>query len=196
MADTDNTNKVTQSDNTVENGDLAGRDVNKQTINIGRMSFGGKSQLQILYDKLEEEKKNTIGIAEMIEELQHFKSYAKNEEVIGLEKKLENGNRLNYLNFAERSKEKFSKKLLKNEHSETAQEIYAFLLAKVYRRYEDHIYPRLSEGHSEGFINQLVDEFIINPMEDLLGENLLRLYEDEISGMIYFLMGNCHIKWN
>lgn len=196
MADTDNTNKVTQSDNTVENGDLAGRDVNKQTINIGRMSFGGKSQLQILYDKLEEEKKNTIGIAEMIEELQHFKSYAKNEEVIGLEKKLENGNRLKYLNFAERSKEKFSKKLLKNEHSETAQEIYAFLLAKVYRRYEDHIYPRLSEGHSEGFINQLVDEFIINPMEDLLGENLLRLYEDEISGMIYFLMGNCHIKWN
>lgn len=196
MAGTDNTNEVTQSDNTVENGDMAGRDVNKQTINIGRMSFGGKSQLQILYEKLEEEKKNTTGITEMIEELQHFKSYAKDEEVIGLEKKLENGNRLNYLNFAERSKEKFSKKLLKNEHSETAQEIYAFLLAKVYRRFEDHIYPRLSEGHSEGFINQLVDEFIINPMEDLLGENLLRLYEDEISGMIYFLMGNCHIKWN
>jgi len=196
MAGTDNTNEVNQSDNTVENGDMAGRDVNKQTINIGRMSFGGKSQLQILYEKLEEEKKNTTGITEMIEELQHFKSYAKDEEVIGLEKKLENGNRLKYLNFAVRSKEKFSKKLLKNEHSETAQEIYAFLLAKVYRRFEDHIYPRLSEGHSEGFINQLVDEFIINPMEDLLGENLLRLYEDEISGMIYFLMGNCHIKWN
>lgn len=196
MTDNDNSNKVTQSGNTVESGDMAGRDVNKPTINIGRMSFGGKSQLQILYDRLEEEKKNNMGIAEIIEELQHFKSYAKDEEVIGLEKKLENGNRLKYLNFAERSKEKFSMKLLKNEHSETAQEIYAFLLAKVYRRFEDHIYPRLSEGYSEEFINQLVDEFIINPMEDLLGENLLRLYEDEISGMIYFLMGNCHIKWN
>ncbi len=196
MAENNENNEVTLSNNTVENGDIAGRDVNKPTINIGRMSFGGKSQLQILYDRLEEEKKSTKGIAEMIEELQHFKSYAKDEEVIGLEKKLENGNRLKYLNFAERSKEKFSMKLLKNEHSETAQEIYAFLLAKVYRRFEDHIYPRLSEGHSEDFINQLVDEFIINPMEDLLGENLLRLYEDEISGMIYFLMGNCHIKWN
>ena len=196
MADTDNKNEVTQSKNTIENGDMAGRDVNKTTINVGRMSFGGKSQLQLLYEKLEEEKKNSTGIAEMIEELQHFKSYAKNEKVIGLEKKLENGNRVKYLNFAERSKEKFTKKLLKNEHSETAQEIYAFLLAKVYRRFEEHIYPRLSEGHSDDFINQLVDEFIINPMEDLLGENLLRLYEDEISGMIYFLMGNCHIKWN
>jgi Golgi nucleoside diphosphatase len=81
MAGTDNTKEVTQTDNTVENGDMAGCDVSKQIINIERMSFGGKSQLQILYEKLEEEKKNTIGISEMIEELQHFKSYAKDEEV-------------------------------------------------------------------------------------------------------------------
>jgi hypothetical protein len=108
----------------------------------------------------------------------------------------ENGNRLKYLNFAEKSKEKFTKKLLKNEHSETAQYIYAFLLAKVYSRFETTIYPRLNEGHSEEFINQLLDEFIIKPIEDLLGNNLLRIFEDEINGMIYFLMGNCHIKWN
>lgn len=196
MAEKENKNEVTQSNNTVGNGDMAGRDVIKSTITIGTVSFGGKSQLQFLYEKLEEEKKSSTEIAEMVQELQHFRDYADDEEVIGLEKKLENGNRIKYLNFAERSKEKFSKKLLKNEHSETAQEIYAFLLAKVYRRFEDHIYPRLSEDHPEEFVNQLVDEFIINPMEDLLGDNLLRLYEDEISGMIYFLMGNCHIKWN
>lgn len=196
MAEKENTNKVSQSNNKVDNGDIAGRDVIKPTINIGRVSFGGKTQLQLLYEKFEEEKKDSKGIVEMVEELQHFRAYANDEEIIGLEKKLENGNRINYLNFAERSKEKFTKKLLKNEHSETAQEIYAFLLAKVYRRFEDHIYPKLSEGHSEDFINQLVDQFIINPMEDLLGNNVLRLYEDEISGMIYFLMGNCHIKWN
>lgn len=196
MEEEENNNKVTQSNNTVDQGDMAGRDINKSTFNIGRVSFGGKSQLQLLYEKLEEEKEDTTEITEMIEELQHFRNYAQNEKVIGLEKKLENGNRIKYLNFAERSKEKFTKKLLKNEHSETAQEIYAFLLAKVYRRFENHIYPRLSEGHPEEFINQLIDEFIINPMEDLLGNNLLRLYEDEISGMIYFLMGNCHIKWS
>lgn len=196
MAEEENKRQVTQSNNTIDNGDMAGRDVIKSTIHIGRVSFGGKSQLQLLYEKFEEEKKNSTGITEMVEELQHFRAYAEDEEIIGLEKKLENGKRIKYLNFAERSKEKFTKKLLKNEHSETAQEIYAFLLAKVYRRFEDHIYPRLSEHHSEEFINQLVDEFIVNPMEDLLGDNLLRLYEDEISGMIYFLMGNCHIKWN
>jgi len=69
-------------------------------------------------------------------------------------------------------------------------------LAKVYSRFENNIYPRLNEGHPEEYINQLVDEFIVKPIEDLLGSNLLHIYEDEINGMIYFLMGNCHIKWN
>jgi hypothetical protein len=197
MTDEENKNEVTQTNNTVENGDIAGRDVIKQTtINIGRVSIGGKSQLQLLYEKLEQEKENSPVFSEMVEELMHFKSYAANTEVIGLEKKLENGNRLRYLNFAERAKEKFTMKLLKNEHSETAQHIYAFLLAKVYSRFETHIYSRLNEGHPEEYINQLVDEFIVKPLEDLLGNNLLHIYEDEINGMIYFLMGNCHIKWN
>jgi hypothetical protein len=197
MTDEENKNKVTQSNNTVSNGDIAGRDVHKPTtINIGRVSFGGKSQLEMLYEKLEQEKQNSTGISEMVEELLHFKTYAANTEVIGLEKKLENGNRLRYLNFAEKAKEKFTMKLLKNEHSDTAQHIYAFLLAKVYSRFETNIYPRLNEGHPEEYINQLVDEFIIKPIEDLLGNNLLHIYEDEINGMIYYLMGNCHIKWN
>jgi len=197
MTEEENKNEVTQTNNTVGNGDIAGRDVNKSTvINIGRVSFGGKSQLEILYEKLEQERQNSLIFSDMVDELLNFKSYAADAEVIGLEKKLENGNRLNYLNFAERAKEKFTKKLLKNEHSETAQHIYAFLLAKVYSRFETNIYPRLNEGHPEEYINQLINEFIIKPIEDLLGNNLLHIYEDEINGMIYFLMGNCHIKWN
>ena len=197
MADQEGMNEVTQSNNNVETGDIAGRDVIKPTtINIGRVSFGGKSQLEILYEKLEQEKQNSTGLCEMVEELLHFRKYAIDTEVIGLEKKLENGNRLKYLNFAEKTKEKFTMKLLKNEHSETAQHIYAFLLAKVYSRFETNIYPRLTEGHSEEYINQLIDEFIIKPLEASLGDNLLHIYQDEINGMIFFLMGNCHIKWS
>lgn len=196
MVETRNMNEVTQSSNTVSNGDIAGRDIHKPTINIGRISLGGKSQLEILYEKLEKEKDSSTIFCEIVDELLHFKTYAENTEVIGLEKKLENGRRLQYLNFAEKSKEKFTKKLLKNEYSETAQHIYAFLLAKVYSRFETSIYPRITEGQPEEFINQLIDECIIKPIEDILGDNLLHIYEDEINGMIYFLTGNCHIKWN
>ena len=196
MVEAKDMNEVTQSGNTVANGDIAGRDIHKPTINIGRMPLGGKSQLEILYEKLEKEKESSSAFCEIVDELLHFKTYAENTEVIGLEKKLENGRRLQYLNFAEKSKEKFTKKLLKNEYSETAQHIYAFLLAKVYSRFETSIYPRIIERQPEEFINQLIDECIIKPIEDLLGDNLLHIYEDEINGMIYFLTGNCHIKWN
>jgi hypothetical protein len=188
--------EFTQTGNTLGSGDMAGRDVIKPTYNIGKTLFGGQSQLEKLYVKLEEEKKKSQVFTEIIDELLHYRKYAKNTPFIGLEKKLENGNRLKYLEFAEISKEKFAKKILLNEHSESAQLIYAFLLAKVYTSYQTNIYTRLNEGHPESFINQLISESIIKPLEELLGDNLLRIYDDEIYGMVYFLTDNCHIKWN
>jgi hypothetical protein len=189
-------NGTTQTGNTLGSGDMAARDINKPVYNFGKTSFGGQSQLEKLYIKLEEEKKNSQTFTEIINELLHYQEYAKNTPIIGLEKKLENGNRLNYLEFAEISKEKFAKKILLNEHSESAQLIYAFLLAKVYTSFQTNIYSRLNEGHPEGFINQLITESIVKPLEELLGDNLLRIYDDEIYGMVYFLTDNCHIKWN
>ena len=187
--------EVSQSNNEVE-GDLAGNNINKQTYNFGSSSIGGKSQLEKLYDRLEKERQSSQVFSEIIDELLHFKSNVDETDFIGLEKKLENGNRINYLNFAEKAKEKFAKKLLLNEHSETAQQIYAFLLAKVYSSFELNIAPRIKENHPEIFINELVKQFIVNPLEEILGENLLRIYDDEINGMIFFLTGNCHIKWD
>ena len=178
--------EVSQSNNEVK-GDLAGNDINKPTYNIGRTSIGGKSQLEKLYDRLEKERENSTVFSEIIDELLHFKNNADETEFIGLEKKLENGNRTSYLNFAEKAKEKFAQKLLRNEHSETAQHIYAFLLAKVYSSFELNIAPRIKENHPEIFINELVNQFIVKPLDEILGENLLRIYDDEINGMIYFL---------
>lgn len=189
--------KIKQANNTIEgDGDIAARDINKPTYNYGRVSTGGQSQLEKLYERLEEERKNSTTFNNVIDDLLHYKNYAPNTTVVGLEEKLNNGNRQKYLRFAEISKEKFTRKLVKNEHSETAQLIYAFLLAKVYASFETYVYPRLNEGHPEEFINRLVSSYIISPIEDILGDNLLQIYEDEINGMIYFLTGNCHIKWN
>jgi hypothetical protein len=41
----------------------------------------------------------------------------------------------------------------------------------------------------------LVQSQIISPVSELLGENVLDIYPDELSGMLYFLTGNCHIRW-
>lgn len=195
MLNRENTNDVSQTGNKLEKGDLAGRDINKPVYNIGKVNLAGQSQLEKLYIKLEKEKKESKIFSEIIDELLHFKTCIDGVKVIGLEKKLIDADRQNYLTFAEEVKERFTRKLLRNEHSETAQIIYAFLLAKVYSSFQHNIYPRIIEGLPEEFINSLVTEYIINPLDDLLGDNLLRIYDDEINGMIYFLTGNCHIKW-
>lgn len=186
-------NSIIQDGNTV-GGDQAAGDIHKPKYYIGGTS-GGKSQLETLYEQLFKEREESQIFDEIVDELMHFKQQVDGDKIIGLEQKLADGNRLDYLRFAETVKEKFFKKLVRNEHSETAQLIYAFLLAKVYSSFEMNVSPKLKETHPEEYINGLIVEFIVKPIEDILGENLLRVYDDEINGMIYFLTGNCHIKW-
>ena len=40
-----------------------------------------------------------------------------------------------------------------------------------------------------------IDDKVIKPAIFVLGENVLKLLKEDINGMIYFLTGNCHIKW-
>lgn len=189
-------NNVNQENNEI-GGDQAGRDIYKQQVyNIGATSFSGVTQLENLYRRLEKERKDNETIDEIIEDLQHYKNHAANSEVLGLDVKLNNGNRTDLLEFAMETKERFAKKLLRNEHSESAQEIFVILLGKVWSSFQINIVPKIREGHPNDFINELIREHIIKHLEEILGENLLRLYEPEIHGMIFFLTGNCHLKWN
>jgi len=58
------------------------------------------------------------------------------------------------------------------------------------------IYSLICQNESEEKINLLITERIIKPVQEDLGINLFRYNEDDIMGMIFFLTGNCHIKWN
>ena len=91
-------------------------------------------------------------------------------------------------------KERITKKIKLNENSESAQEIYAYLLSQICSDFHLHIYPLL-KTHTISQINLLIDEKVIKPAVFILGENVLKLLKEDINGMIYFLTGNCHIKW-
>ena len=58
-----------------------------------------------------------------------------------------------------------------------------------------HIIPLIKEGLSKTLINKAIQETIIDPIHHLLEVNILNLCSDEIHGMLYFLTGNCHLKW-
>lgn len=172
--------------------DFVGRDDNSTNFNN---IYARSTYLQDLYNKFQKEKKENPELLELCEELDYLNSVL-DEDVVGLEAKLKAGNREKLLHYATDVKEKFHKKLMKtSQYSLVAQDINVYLLTKVRRGFMMEIYSLICNNESEEKINMLITERIINPVKADLGINLFKYNEDDIMGMIFFLTGNCHIKW-
>ncbi|MDR0506580.1 MAG: hypothetical protein LBH32_07170 [Dysgonamonadaceae bacterium] len=173
--------------------DFIGRDDNSLNINN---SYERSVYLQNLYDKFQEEKSGNQELREFCEELDYLNSVIDNE-VIGLEQKLKDGHREYLIDYAKDVKERFHKKLIQtSQYSNVAQDINIYLLTKVRRGFMMEIYKLICDNEPQDKINLLITKRIINPVKADLGINLFRYNEDDIMGMIFFLTGNCHIKWS
>src|SRR5690606_11451351 len=152
-------------------GDLAGRDIDKSShIHIGQRSY---SQMRILLQKFKEEEQNSSQLSAFIEDLDYFNTQKENETVVGLESKLNAGNRSSFFEFAKDVKDRYHRKLYKYQFSEAAQKINVHLLALVQSYYMNEIYPLICEGVSSSQINTLISERIVAPLLNELDENTL-----------------------
>ena len=115
---------------------------------------------------------------------------------MGLEEKLRKGNRPDVIDVAIAAKDCFSKILVKHEYSCAAMEIYAYLLAKVHQLFSSVIYTKICRGASADEIDKLLVTEVYEKVEIILEENPLGISPEEIMGMLFFLTGNCHLKWN
>jgi len=166
----------------------AGRDINitepaKQT------------HMGTLIAKFKHEKENDLIFNSMVDKLQHFCSPVDTDEIVGAEAKLLAGEYKDFVDFALKTKEQYSKKLASCQFYESAQHIHACILAKIYTIYHNQVYPLIKNGAEHDVVLSAIQDKIIGPLENLLEENVLELYADEINGAIYYLTGNCHIKW-
>lgn len=185
-------NEISVTETTI-GGKFTGRDDNSISVNN---IYERSAYLQDLYDKFQKEKQENEDLREFCEELDYFNSVI-DEDIIGLEEKLKNGGREKIIHYAKEVKERFHKKLIKSsQYSLVAQDINVYLLTKVRRGFIMEIYSLICNNESEEKINTLITERIIRPVQNDLGINLFRYNEDDIMGMIFFLTGNCHIKWN
>jgi len=187
--------EVTQTDN-VAGRDIAGRDVNKTyspTYSFGESQARVKYMSELLR-KFKEDCDRKSQLRDFIDEFDYFNTQLEGD-IVGLEKKLKDGNRDGFIEFALRTKETFFKKLLKYQFSESAQRIHIYLLASLESRFQNQIAPKIREHHPAEEINILIEEALVKPLLLELDENLLHITETDINGMLYFLTGNCHIKW-
>lgn len=178
--------------NTSVGGKITGRDDNSFNIST---SYERSVYLQDLYEKFQKEKESNPELREFCEELDYFNSII-DEDIIGLDEKLRISGRENLIHYAKELKEKFHKKLMKySQYSLIAQDVNVYLLTKVRRGFMMEVYTLICNNAPEERINMLIAERIINPVKVDLGINLFRYTEEDIMGMIFFLTGNCHIKW-
>lgn len=121
----------------------------------------------------------------------------KNGVVIGLAQKLKNANAdPEFISVAEAKKESFAETLAANEYFEAGQQIFLLLMNRVENMFKYSIYSEyVKKGVEVEEVQRLVYEHIITVIPTMIGGNL-RLTDDEIEGMVYYLTGNCHIKWS
>ncbi len=174
----------------VVSGDQAAGDIFKgNTIVLGTVT-----PMSRLIAKYRAEKEQNRSIRETIEVLQRYRS-PPDGEVVGLAEKLRQGEREELLHFAMVAKDRFEKCLLRHEFSPAAQEIYAFLLAKVWQLFSQIVYPAICRGAAAQEIDHLLAHEVYAKVEELLEDNPLAIQCDEVMGMLYWLTGNCHLKW-
>jgi C-terminal domain 9 of the ABC-three component (ABC-3C) systems len=185
---------VKQSKNIV-GGDQAAGNIDKRQYTY--IQSGGKpTYMSTLIERFKDEMTNDVVFRSMVEKLQHFCTQVDDGgEVAGLEAKLSAGEYGQFLEFARITKEQFSKKLTKYQFYESAQLIHAYVLADIYVLFNNKIYPLIKKGEPQATILSAIQELVISPVQDRLEENVLELFADEINGALYFLTGNCHIKW-
>lgn len=181
----------TKQENNVVHGDQAGRDIFKFYATDGSQP----TPMGRLVEKFKRERMEDAGFHETLDILKHFGRPLSGETVAGLEAKLRASGREGLLLFAQQTKELFTKKLIEHQFSEAAQEIHGYLLAEVYTRFHMGVLPAIQQGLSAEAVDALVKARVIDPVQALLDENVLRLFSTEITGMLYYLTGNCHIKW-
>ena len=187
-------NKINQDHINTEGGDVTGRDKIDKSIKVINNLNPASDYMQELIKKFKEDETNNCKITEIIDNLNHYSLSIDDDIVYDLEYKLKAGNREKEYKRAALLKERIAKKIKLNENSEAAQEIYAYLLSQICSDFHLHVYPLIDE-YETSQINIILDEKVIKPALNILGENVLRILKDDVNGMIYFLTGNCHIKW-
>jgi hypothetical protein len=173
-------------------GNIAGRD----SITI-EAPARPENALARLFRRLKEEATDDQSLTAYIKELEIFTRHVEKEEIIGLEGKLQAAGRDDQLDMAMAMKEMIFSQLRDNIFSPTFQQIYATLLGKVFEEFETWVKPAIMAGKSRQEIDEIVNLKIIHP---IMGEiescgDYGGVTPQTIRGMIYFLTGNCHIRW-
>ncbi|HEI3511734.1 TPA: hypothetical protein SI382_000066 [Escherichia coli] len=183
--------KQEQSGNRVRNGSIVGGSQTNHITNIVRSS---NRTLERLYQKFSQED-GTMGEQDFCDKLKHYLASDTNPDIRDLATKLTDSDRTELIYFATALKEQALKAIMKCQSSKTAQEIYAFILDKIHTDFMLKITPLIQKDEDRVIVDEKIS-LVLENISEMLGDNLLNLSEKDLLGLLYFLGGNCYIRWD
>ena len=190
---------MVQSDNSA-GGHLAGGDISTVTVAgdyLVQPPLQRDSALSRLYKRLRSEIADDQELSEYIDQLQIFTRSVEDEVVVGLDGKFSAAGRQDELAMAKAMKEMTYGQLRRNMFSRTFQTIYATLMGKIYEEFQTWVRPAIARGADREEIDRLVNLHVVKPIAAEL--EMCPDYDGapttDVRGMIYFLTGNCHLRW-
>ena len=184
--------QASQQANTVT-GDMAGGNIDKST------NYFGATNLTAMTRCIQEyaiEKAQDVQVKSFIAALEHYMCQAVEGDIRDLEEKLAAADRKDQLVAARLRKHQASQFVLRHQSSPAAQKIISFLLAKILTCYENKVLPLVNAKASRVDIDSAIQTHVIESAWDFLESNPLSIDHRMLTGFLYFLGGNCHLRWD
>ena len=153
------------------------------------------SIVERLLAKLQTEVSDSQPIQHTIEALKYYHEKRSPDGIAGLEQKLRVAGRQDELFLAFDKKEQFAKLLEKWSLYLSAQELFAYLLARAEHEFNMFIYPKI-DTLDKTEINELVNERVILPTISDCGSKVFTLNHSVVMGMVYWLAEQCFVRWH
>lgn len=116
-------------------------------------------------------------------------------QVIGLDEKLIQGDRQSLIAEARLLKNRFERRIAKNQMSMSEQHVYVQVLAAINSTWQLTIKPMMSNGDSSQTVDQAIWENLIQPVHKAIVTYDSLVSTDTVRGMLFFLTGKCHLVW-
>lgn len=176
-------------------GNTAGRDIIGGDRVEQNIYFSPPTPLARLYQILRDDDKAENYIAKIADQLLHYCAVG-SSDVRGLEDKLIAGNRKDLLLEAAELKQRAAKLIMRWQTSPVTQDIITHVLAKIHGEYMMSVRPAIEAGHTREYVDELISTKVVAPTSAMLGDNDLGITTIDIVGLLFYLGGNCHIRWD
>lgn len=173
----------------------SGANYQDRAQHIGDNIFSPLSSLETAIEQIKKAGREDNQLIDIIEDLADYITVNPERKIIGLEEKLKRAGRSELFERAKELKNKFARRVARNQMSKTEQDVYIQILAAINTTWHQVIRPQIIAGATSQMIDQLIFDKLIQPVHQAIVRFDRTITTEAVCGMLYFLTGKCHLRW-